>query len=98
MLYGRASLSGGSDGKESVCKTGDQGSVSRLGRPPGEWNGNPLQYSCLKKSMDKGAWWATIHGVAKLLHGKAPWLTKHTCGQIWLLGLHFYLNLKSSGS
>ena len=98
MLYGRASLSGGSDGKESVCKTGDQGSVSRLGRPPGEWNGNPLQYSCLKKSMDKGAWWVTIHGVAKLLHGKAPWLTKHTCGQIWLLGLHFYLNLKSSGS
>ena len=47
--------------------------------------------------MDRGAWWATIHVVAKLLHGKAPQLTKHTLWQIWLLGLHFYLNLKSSG-
>ena len=36
------------------------------GRSPGEGNGNPLQYSCLENSMDRGAWWATIHGVAEL--------------------------------
>ena len=42
---------GGSDGKESACSTGDQGSIPGLGRSPGEWNGNPLQYSCLENSM-----------------------------------------------
>ena len=43
----------------------DTGSVPRMGRSPGEGNGNPLQYSCLENSMDGGAWWATVHGVAK---------------------------------
>ena len=38
-----------------------------LGRSPGKENGNPLQYSCLGNSMDKGAWWATVHGIAKEL-------------------------------
>ena len=56
---------GGSDGKASVCKAGDLGSIPGLGRPPGEGNDNPLQYSCLEKPMDGGAWWATVHGVAK---------------------------------
>ena len=56
---------GGSDGKESACKAGDLGLVPVLGRPPGEGKGYSLQYSCLKNSMDKGAWWATVHGVAK---------------------------------
>ena len=37
----------------------------RSGRSPGEGNGNPLQYSCLENPMDRGAWWATVHGVAK---------------------------------
>ena len=41
------------------------GSIPGLGRSPGEKNGNPLQYSCLEKSMDRGAWWTTVHGVAK---------------------------------
>ena len=45
--------------------TRDAGSISGLGRSPGEGNGNPLQYSCLENSMDKGAWRATVHGVAK---------------------------------
>ena len=40
-------------------------SIPGLGRSPGEGNGNPLQYSCLENSMDRGAWWATVHGVAK---------------------------------
>ena len=43
---------GASDGKESSCDTGDPGSIFGLGRSPGEGNGNPLQYSCLEKSMD----------------------------------------------
>ena len=55
----------GSDGKESSCNSGDQGSIPGLGRLPGEGNGNPLQYSCLEDSMFRGAWRATVHGVAK---------------------------------
>ena len=56
---------GGSNDKESVCNSEDPGSIPGLGRSPGEGNGNPLQYSCLGKSMDRGAWWATVHGVTK---------------------------------
>ena len=56
---------GGSDSKESVCNVGAPGSIPGLGRSPGEGNGNPLQYSCLENPMDRGAWWATVHGVAK---------------------------------
>ena len=56
---------GGSDGKESARDTGDPGSIPGSGRSPGERNGNPLQYSCLVDSMDRGAWWAIVHGVAK---------------------------------
>ena len=44
---------------------GDLGSILGSGRSPGEGNGNPLQYSCLENSMDRGAWWATVHGVTK---------------------------------
>ena len=46
---------GSSDGKESACNAGDPGSIPGLGRSPGEGNGNPLQYSCLENTMDKGA-------------------------------------------
>ena len=56
---------GGSDGKASAYNAGDLGSIPGLGRSPGEGNGNPLQYSCLENSMDRGAWWAIVHGVAK---------------------------------
>ena len=57
---------GGSDGKASACNEGDLGSIHVSRRSPGEGNdGNPLQYSCLENSMDGGAWWATVHGVAK---------------------------------
>ena len=55
---------GGSDGKESTCNAADLGLIPGLGRSPGERNSNPLQYSCLENSMDRGAWWATVHGVA----------------------------------
>ena len=53
------------DGKESACNAGDPGSIPELERCPGVWNGNPLQYSCLENSIDRGAWWATVHGIAK---------------------------------
>ena len=56
---------GGSDSKESACNAQDLSSIPRSGKSPGEENGNPLQYSCLENSMDRGAWWATVHGVAK---------------------------------
>ena len=60
------SFPGGSDGKESANNAGDLGSITGLGRFPGERNGNPLQYSCLENSMGRGAWQATVvHGVAK---------------------------------
>ena len=54
--------------KESACSAGDAGdagSVPGLGRSPGGGHGNPPQYSCLENPMDRGAWWATVHGVAK---------------------------------
>ena len=58
-------FSGGSDSKESACNAGDPGLIPGLGKSPGEGNGNPLQCSCLENSLDRGAWWATVHGVAK---------------------------------
>ena len=56
---------GSSDGKASAYNARDPGSIPGSGRSPGEGNGNPLQYSCLENPMDRGAWWATIHGVSK---------------------------------
>ena len=55
----------GSDGKEFTCNAGDLGSIPGSGRSPGVGNDNPLQYSCLENSMNKGARQATVHGVAK---------------------------------
>ena len=49
----------------TTCNTGDLGLILGLGRCLGEGNGNPLQYSGLENPMDRGAWWATAHGVAK---------------------------------
>ena len=55
----------GSDGKESAFSAGDPGSIPGSGGSCVEGNGYPLQYSCLENSMDRGAWWATVHGVTK---------------------------------
>ena len=62
---------GGSDSKESACNAWDPDLIPGLGRSPGEVNGNPLTYSCLENSMGRGAWWATVHSVAK----SWTWLT-----------------------
>ena len=56
----------GLSGKESTYNAGD--TIPGWERSPGEGNGNPLQYSCLGKPMDRGAWQATVHGVAKAKH------------------------------
>ena len=61
------SFPGGLDGKEYTCNAGDLGSIPRLGRSPGEGNGNPLQYSCVENPMDRRAWSVTVHGVTEEL-------------------------------
>ena len=56
---------GGSDSKESTCNVGGLGSIPGWGRSPGGRHGSPLQGSCLENPMDRGAWWAAVHGVTK---------------------------------
>ena len=81
------SFPGDSDGKESACNAGDSGLIPRLGISPGEGNGYPLQCACLGNSIDRGAWWATVHGHRKTQrHGHMD-----TAEQ---LTLHFSLNLQ----
>ena len=70
-----------SDGKESACNARDLGSILGSGRSLGEGNGNLLQYSCLENIMYRGAWRATVHGVAK--------------SRTWLRDWHFHFHLKS---
>ena len=62
-IYSSGGFPGGSDGKESVCNAGNQGLIPGSGRSPREQNGNPLQYSCLESSMDRGPWQTIVHGV-----------------------------------
>ena len=62
---------GGWDGKESACNAGDLGLMPGSGRSPGEGNGNPLQYFCLENSTVRGAWQATVHGLARVGHDLA---------------------------
>ena len=62
---------GGTSSKEPACqwrRHKRQGSIPESGRSSGGGHGNPLQYSCLENPMDRGAWWATIHGVAKTMY------------------------------
>ena len=65
--------------KDTPVNAGDSrdvGSIPGLGRSPGLGNGNPLQYSCQENSMDRGAWWATVHEVAESDKSE---VTKHAC-------------------
>ena len=62
-------------GKKSACSAGDPGLIPGLGRSPGEGNSNPLQYSCLENPMERGAWGATVHGVARVRHDLATKIT-----------------------
>ena len=77
--------------QEMTCSARDLGSIPGSGRSPGEGNGNPLQYSCLGNLMDRGAWWATLHGVTKVRHdsAKPPHQQQHIrspcvlCCNVW---------------
>ena len=74
----RKGFPGGLAGKESSWNVGDARNVALIpgsGRSPGGGNSNPLQYSCLENSMDRGAWWATVHGIVK----SRTWLSTHAC-------------------
>ena len=65
LILNSISFPGGSVGEESVCNVADPGSVPGWGRSPGEGNDNPFQYSCLENSMDRGAMWTAVRGVAE---------------------------------
>ena len=65
MLTSALGYPAGSEGEESACNAEDPGLIPGSGRSSGEGNGNPLQYSCLESSMDRGVWRATVHGIAK---------------------------------
>ena len=65
--------------KNLPANTGDTGLTPGSGRYPGEENGNSAQYSCLDNPMDRGAWWATVHGVAEL---DTTEVTEHACMHI----------------
>ena len=64
-IEGDKGFPGGSVVKNPPDNAGDADLIPGSGRSPGEGNGNPLQYSCLGNPMDRGAWWATVHGIAK---------------------------------
>ena len=81
----RLGFPGGWDSKASAHNVGDPGSIPESGRSPGEGSGTPLQYSCLENSMDGGAWWATVHGVAK----SRTWLSDFS--------LHFHFQRGKAG-
>ena len=88
-LKDACSFPGGSDGKVSACNARDPGSIPGSERSPGEGNGNPLQYSCLGNPMDREAWQATVHGVAK------SWIPQSNFSFSLLLGKKAMTNLDS---
>ena len=55
---------------KNLCNAGDLDSTPGSGRSPGKGNGNPLQYSCLENPLDRGTWWAAVHGVARVIHDR----------------------------
>ena len=90
-------------GKESAYNAGDLGSIPGLGRSPGEGNGNPLQYSCLENLMDRAAWQATVHVIARIGHDlvtKLPLVTESVqltvCSLVegYMLQTNMYIKLK----
>ena len=81
---------GGSDSKESACNAGDPGSVLGSGRFPGEGHGNPPQYFCLKNSMDRGAWWATVHGVTEPRSPSSEWRVSEDWARTSLIVYYFW--------
>ena len=67
----RHNFTGGLDGKASACNAGDPGLILQSRRSPGEGNGNPFQYFCLENPVERGAWWAIVHGVTRVRYNLA---------------------------
>ena len=90
---------GGSDSKEFACNAGDLGSIPDLGRSPGEGNDGPLQYSHLENYMDRGAWRATVHGVAKSQtrlsdsHTQLDSRSSSDLIRFWIMSLHLFISV-----
>ena len=80
--------------KESACNAGDAGLIPELGRFPAEGNGNPLQYSPLGNSMDRGAWQATVHGCLK--RGGLKLAAKHVLFMIIYCILYIHISFSHS--
>ena len=81
----------GVSGKESACQPGDMGLIPELERSPGKGNDNPFQYSCLENPMDRGTWWATLHGAQRVGHS---FTTEYT--HISVCIIHFAVYLKTT--
>ena len=77
--------------KESAYNSGDPGLIPGSGRAPEERNGFPLQYSCLENSMERGAWWATVHGVAKSQRQLSDFHFPDPCIPFALCWFYFFL-------
>ena len=82
-------------GKESAYNVGDEGSVPGWGRSPGGGHSNPLQYSCLENPMDRGAWWATVHGVTEKSDTTEAAEQKHTSSRQTSSRTYFHMSLCS---
>ena len=96
--YTHVGFPGDSDSKESTCSARDTGSIPELGRSPAEGSGNPLQCSCLGNIVDRGAWWATVRGVAKSRTQLSETNTfiSHVCMQVCLRMVMSIMTLKDS--
>ena len=90
-----STLISGSEDKASACNAGDPGSIPGSGRSPGEGNGNPLQYSCLENSMDREAWQAIVHGVAKSQTRLSDFTSRHFNPKYRDLNLLLHLTYKT---
>ena len=86
-----ACIPGGSDCKESSCNAGDLGLIPGLGWSPTEGNCNTLQYSCLENSMDRGARWATVHGVRRIRHNRNSLSLHFSCLYIFWIYISYWI-------
>ena len=86
---------GGSDGKGSACNVGDPCSIPGSGSSPGEGNGSPLQWFCLKNSMNREAWQFTVHGIARVRSDWATFTSIHFNSYVVIFHCYFNLHFPS---
>ena len=86
IVLSRWGSPGGSDSKAPTCNAGDPGLILGSGSSPEEGSGDPLQHSCLKNSMDRGAWRVTVHGITK----SRTWLTDNDMWSIMMIRQNYW--------